>query len=149
MSLMDIIVQDMKEAMRSKNRLYLDVIRMVKGAIQLEEINRRKKLEEADIVDIISKQIKMRRESIEEFKKANRLELITQTESEIDILNKYLPEQLSDNELLAIIDSVILKVNAKSISDIGIIMKELVPLIKGKADMKKVNSIIKQKLSIQ
>ncbi|MDD2470005.1 MAG: GatB/YqeY domain-containing protein [Bacilli bacterium] len=149
MSLMDIIVQDMKEAMRSKNRLYLDVIRMVKGAIQLEEINRRKKLEEADIVDIISKQIKMRRESIEEFKKANRLELITQTESEIDILNKYLPEQLSDNELLAIIDSVILKVNAKSISDISIIMKELVPLIKGKADMKKVNSIIKQKLSIQ
>lgn len=146
---MDIIVQDMKEAMRSKNRLYLDVIRMVKGAIQLEEINRRKKLEEADIVDIISKQIKMRRESIEEFKKANRLELIAQTKSEIDILNKYLPEQLSDNELLAIIDSVILKVNAKSISDIGIIMKELVPLIKGKADMKKVNSIIKQKLSIQ
>lgn len=149
MSLMDIIVQDMKEAMRSKNRLYLDVIRMVKGAIQLEEINRRKKLEEADIVDIISKQIKMRRESIEEFKKANRLELIAQTKSEIDILNKYLPEQLSDNELLAIIDSVILKVNAKSISDISIIMKELVPLIKGKADMKKVNSIIKQKLSIQ
>jgi uncharacterized protein YqeY len=134
-------------AMKSHDKETLDVIRMVKGAIQLEKINKQKELEDDDVIAIISKQIKMRRESIEEFKKASREDLIAKNESEIEILSKYLPEQLSDDELNNIISEVISKVDAKEASDIGKVMKELVPLIKGKADMSKVNVIIKEKIS--
>jgi uncharacterized protein YqeY len=133
--------------MKSHDKETLDVIRMVKGAIQLEKINKQKELEDDDVIAIISKQIKMRRESIEEFKKASREDLIAKNESEIEILSKYLPEQLSDDELNNIISEVISKVDAKEASDIGKVMKELVPLIKGKADMSKVNVIIKEKIS--
>lgn len=142
------ITNDMITAMKEKNKKKLDVVRMIKGAIQLEEINKKKKLEDDDVIAIISKQIKMRKESIEEFKKANRVDLIEQAESEITILNEYLPEQLSDEDLTKIITEVIVKVDAKVASDMGKIMKELIPLIKGKADMGKVNMIIKEKLSI-
>jgi uncharacterized protein YqeY len=140
------ITSDMISAMKSKDKETLDVIRMIKGAIQLEEINKKKKLEDDEIISIISKQIKMRRESIEEFKKANRTDLIDKNEHEIEILNKYLPIQLTDEELNNIIDEVIKKTEAKSQNDIGKLMKELIPLIKGKADMSKVNFIIKTKL---
>lgn len=142
------ITNDMINAMKAKDKETLAVIRMVKGAIQLEEINKKKKLEDDDIIAIISKQIKMRKESIEEFKKADRADLITQNESEIAILSKYLPLQMSDDELSTIITDIISKVDAKGANDMGKIMKELLPLIKGKADMGKVNLIIKEKLSI-
>ena len=142
------LTNDMISAMKAQDKQTLSVIRMVKGAIQLEEINKKKKLENDEIIAIVSKQIKMRKESIEEFKKANRTDLISQTEAEIVILNKYLPVQLDDEELSKIVLDVIAKVDAKGANDMGKIMKELVPLIKGKADMTKVNSIIKEKLSI-
>jgi len=142
------LTNDMISAMKAKDKETLGVIRMVKGAVQLEEINKKKKLEDDDIIAIISKQIKMRKESIEEFKKGNREDLIAQTEFEMEILNKYLPVQLSDEELTKIVDEAITKVGAKEVSDMGKIMKELIPLIKGKADMGRVNSLIKEKLSI-
>lgn len=140
---------DMIKAMKSKDKETLAVIRMVKASIQLEEINKKKRLEDDEIIAIISKQIKMRKESIEEFKKANRVDLISQSEKEIDILNNYLPAQLGDDELIAIIDNVISKVDAKGVNDMGKIMKELLPLIKGKVDMSKVNALIKEKLSTE
>lgn len=142
------LTNDMISAMKAKDKEKLSVIRMVKAAIQLEEINKKKKLEDEDVIAIISKQIKMRKESIEEFKKANRSDLIDQTQSEIDILVTYLPVQLSEEELSNIISEVITKVEAKSATDMGKIMKELLPLIKGKADMGQVNGMIKEKLSI-
>ncbi|MDD3305129.1 MAG: GatB/YqeY domain-containing protein [Bacilli bacterium] len=142
------LTQDMIDAMKAKDKEKLSVIRMVKGVVQLEEINKKQKLEDDDIIAIISKQIKMRKESIEEFKKGNRDDLVVQTESEVEILNKYMPTQLTEEELETIIDEIIVKVEAKEVSDVGKIMKELVPLIKGKADMGKVNLLIKQKLSI-
>jgi uncharacterized protein YqeY len=142
------LTNDMISAMKNKDKETLSVVRMVKGAVQLEEINKKKKLEDEDIIAIISKQIKMRKESIEEFKKGNRNDLIGQTESEIKILEKYLPAQLSDEELTKIVEEIIEKVGAKEASDMGKIMKELIPLIKGKADMGRVNLLIKEKLSI-
>ncbi|MDD2203173.1 MAG: GatB/YqeY domain-containing protein [Bacilli bacterium] len=142
------LTQDMIDAMKAKDKEKLSVIRMVKGVVQLEEINKKQKLEDDDIIAIISKQIKMRKESIEEFKKGNRDDLVVQTESEVEILNKYMPTQLTEEKLETIIDEIIVKVEAKEVSDVGKIMKELVPLIKGKADMGKVNLLIKQKLSI-
>jgi uncharacterized protein YqeY len=145
--MLDKINKDMISAMKSKDKETLSVIRMIKASIQLDEINKKRQLEDDEIISIITKQVKMRKESIEEFKKANRTDLIEQTESEIEILNKYLPEQLSDDELTAIIESVIEKVDAKTTNDIGKIMKEIIPLTKGKADMAKVNLIIKQQLN--
>jgi uncharacterized protein YqeY len=142
------INNDIVSAMKAKDKDTLDVIRMVKGAMQLESISKKRNLEDDEVIAIVSKQIKMRKESIEEFKKANRTDLIEKTESEIVILNKYLPEQLSDEELSKIIDEIIVKVEAKNDKDMGKIMKELAPLVKGKADMGKVNMMIKEKLSI-
>ena len=147
MNLKIILDLDMKQAMKDKDKLTLSVIRLVKGSIQLEEINKKSILSNDDILSIIIKQVKMRKESIVEFEKANRIDLIEELNKEINILNKYLPIQLSDEELDIIITEVINKVNAKNNSDTGKIMKELIPLIKGKADMSKVNLIIKEKLS--
>lgn len=146
--MLDKLTSDMITAMKAQDKETLAVIRMVKAAIQLEEINKQKKLDDDDVVAIVSKQIKMRKESIAEFEKANRQDLIEKTQAEINILNKYLPEQLSDEELDAIISDIIAKVEAKSTNDMGKIMKELSPLVKGKADMGKVNQMIKEKLSI-
>ncbi|MFA5408622.1 MAG: GatB/YqeY domain-containing protein [Bacilli bacterium] len=146
--MLECLNSDLIAAMKAKDKVTLGVIRMIKGAIQLEEIQKKQQLNDDDIITIISKQIKMRKESIEEFKKGNRNDLIDQTEVELVILNKYLPEQLSDEELIKIVTDVISKVNAQTTSDIGKIMKELVPLIRGKADMGKVNLTIKDKLGI-
>lgn len=145
----DRINNDMINAMKSKDKKKLDVIRMLKGAIQLEEISKKGKLTDDNIIDIVSKQIKMRRESVEEFKKAGRNDLIEKTEEELEVLVEYLPTQLSEEELLKIIDEVIIKVDAKNMTDIGKVMKKLIPLIRGKADMSQVNAIIKEKLSVK
>lgn len=141
------INNDMIAAMKNKDTETLNVIRMVKGAIQLEEISKKRKLEDEEIIGIVAKQIKLRKESIAEFEKGNRDDLINKTINEISILNNYLPPQLSDEELSDIISDVIARVDAKAMSDMGKIMKELAPLVKGKADMDRVNQIIREKLS--
>ncbi|HHX16442.1 MAG TPA: GatB/YqeY domain-containing protein [Mollicutes bacterium] len=145
--MLDKINKDMIDAMKNHEKNKVDVIRMIKGSIQLEEISKKRELTDEDILDIIAKQVKMRKESIEEFKKVGRTDLIAQNESELEILFEYLPAQLSEEELSKIIDDVITKVDAKNIADMGKIMKELIPSIKGKADMNKVNVMIKEKLS--
>lgn len=145
--MLDKINKDMIDAMKNHEKNKVDVIRMIKGSIQLEEISKKRELTDEDILDIIAKQVKMRKESIEEFKKVGRTDLIAQNESELKILFEYLPAQLSEEELSKIIDDVITKVDAKNIADMGKIMKELIPSIKGKADMNKVNVMIKEKLS--
>lgn len=143
----DRIKTDMINAMKEKDKLTLEVVRMLKGAIQLEEINKRSELSDDDIIVIVSKQIKMRNESIVEFKKANREELVDKTTAEIEILNKYLPIQLTETEVNQLIDEIIAKVDAKVPTDMGKVMKELTPLVRGKTDMSKVNMLIKEKLS--
>lgn len=138
---------DMIAAMKSGNKELLSVIRMVKSQIQLEEIALKRDLNDDEVITIVSKQIKMRNDSIAEFEKGNRQDLIDKTQSEIELLKPYLPEQLSDEELNKIIDEVINKNTISSMSQIGLLMKDLVPLIKGKADMSIVNNIIKSKLN--
>lgn len=133
--------------MKNKDSFSLGVIRMVKGAIQLEKINKKRELNDDEVIAVISKQIKMRNDSIKEFEKANRTDLVEQNQKEIAILNTYMPEQLSDEEVNKIIDEAFAKLNPTSSKDMGIIMKEISPKVKGKADMGKVNSIIKDKLA--
>lgn len=147
MTLVEKINSDMITYMKNKDSFSLGVIRMVKGAIQLEKINKKRELNDDEVIAVISKQIKMRNDSIKEFEKANRTDLVEQNQKEIAILNTYMPEQLSDEEVNKIIDEAFAKLHPTSSKDMGIIMKEISPKVKGKADMGKVNSIIKDKLA--
>lgn len=141
------INQAIIEAMKNKNKDIVDVLRMLKGAIQLEEINKKIKLTDDDIALIVSKQIKMRKESISEFEKGNRQDLISKTQSEIEILNDYLPTQLTEQEVNDILDSAIKKLEVDSPSQMGLVMREVSPLLKGKTEMSQLSVIIKEKLS--
>ena len=141
------ILNDLKTAMKNQDKEKLSVVRMIKGALQLEEINKKRDLTDDEIILVISKQIKTRKESITEFQKANRIDLIEQTEKEIEILNEYMPEQLSEDEVNNIVDQAFEIVNPQAMSDMGKIMKEITPKLSGKADMSMVSKIVKDKLS--
>lgn len=147
MNLYDKFNQDMVSSMKEQNKERLTVLRMIKGAMQLEHINNKKEMNEELLIDVVSKQIKMRNDSLEEFKKGSREDLVKKTEEEIQILNEFLPEQLNEEEIDKIIDEVFKKVNPSSPKEMGLVMKEITPLLKGKADMKEVSNKIKNKLS--
>ena len=147
MTLLEKINNDMIAHMKNKDSFSLGVIRIVKGAIQIEVINKKKDLTDDDVIAIISKQIKMRNDSINEFEKANRSDLVEQNKKEIAILEKYMPEQLSDDEINKIIDEAFDKISPTSSKEMGLIMKEVSPKLKGRADMGKVNAIIKEKIA--
>ena len=147
MTLLEQLSKDMVVSMKNKDSFSLGVIRMAKGAIQLESINKKKELTEEEVVAVISKQIKMRNDSIQEFTKANRMDLVEQNKKEIEILNKYMPRQLSLDEVNKIIEEAFDVVNPTSSKDMGLIMREVSPKLKGKADMGQVNAIIKEKLA--
>lgn len=146
MTLSDRINNDLKEAMKSKDSFRLSVIRMVKGAMQLAKPNPREELTDDDVITVISKQIKMRNDSIKEFEAAGRSDLVEQNKKEIEILNTYMPKQLSEEELTEIIDKVFEEVKPTSQKDMGLIMKNISPLVKGKADMSLVNKLVKERL---
>ena len=146
MTLSERINNDLKEAMKSKDSFRLSVIRMVKGAMQLAKPNPREELTYDDVITVISKQIKMRNDSIKEFEAAGRSDLVEQNKKEIEILNTYMPKQLSEEELTEIIDKVFEEVKPTSQKDMGLIMKNISPLVKGKADMSLVNKLVKERL---
>ena len=141
------ILNDLVSAMKNKDKETLTVLRMVKGAIQLEEINKKQELNDEDVIAVISKQIKTRKESIVEFEKAGRNDLIDQTKVEIDILTKYMPEQLSEEEVIKVIDEAFTTIKPEKPSDMGKLMGFVTPKLKGKADMSFVSKTIKEKLA--
>ena len=141
------LLNDLVAAMKSQDKETLSVLRMVKGAIQLEEINKKSELSDEDFIGVVSKQIKTRKESIAEFEKAGRTDLVEQTQKEIEILNKYMPEQLSEEEVRKVIDEAFNTVNPQAQSDMGKLMGFVTPKLKGKADMSFVSKTIKEKLA--
>ncbi len=143
----DKLLKDLVNAMKNQDKETLNVLRMVKGAILLEEKSSKKEFTDEDFISIISKQIKMRKESIAEFEKASREDLIESTNKEIEILNKYMPEQLSNDEVLKIIDDAFIEIKPSSASDMGKIMGFVTPKLKGKADMSFVSKTVKDKLA--
>jgi len=148
--LYDNISNDMKEAMKSKDKESLSTLRLLKSAIDLYLVNNkldRYNASDEIVIDVVSKQVKTHKESIEEFKKGNREDLVNNLQKEIDLLCKYLPEQLSEEEIRKEIDAVFDKLKPTSMKDMGNIMKELGPIFKGKADMKLVNTIVREKLN--
>lgn len=141
------VLNDIITAMKEKDKDKLAVLRMIKGAMQLEEINVKHELDDIEMTRIISKQIKMRKDSITEFEKGNRQDLIDDANKEISILENYMPEQMSEDEIIKVIDEVFAKVNPTGPSDIGKIMGAISPLVKGKADMSLVNKMIRERLN--
>lgn len=140
------LMVDLKNAMKNQNKDLLNVIRMVKGAIQLEEINLKRELTDEEVVSVISKQIKIRKETITELENANREDLLKQTFKEIEMLEKYMPEMMSEEEINKVLDSIFAEVNPTSAADIGKVMGKVSPLLKGKADMSLVNKLVKERL---
>ena len=148
MSLQERINEDLKVYMKSKDTFKLGVVRMVKGAVQLEKINlKREELSDDEIIKLISKQIKMRKDSIPEFTKAGRLDLVQQNEKEIDVLKEYMPEEISEEEVINIINEAISSTGASNIKEMGKVMREVTPKVSGRFDMGRVSSIIKEKLN--
>ena len=144
------ISKDMVNAMKSKDKETLSTLRLLKSAIDLYLVNNKLERNNASdeiVIDVVSKQVKTHKESIEEFKKGNRQDLINNLNREIELLSKYLPEQLSEDEIRNEIDKVFDKLKPTSMKDMGNIMKELGPIFKGKADMKLVNNIVREKLN--
>lgn len=143
MKLEETLENDLQQAMRAKDADKLGVLRMVKAAIINYKIEKKKeRLEDGDVVDILQKQAKQRRESLESFEKAGRKDLADKEKKELTILEIYLPKQLSDAEIKALAQQVIAKTGAKTKADMGMVMKDLMPLVKGKADGKKVNEVL-------
>ena len=142
----DRILKDIVTSMKEKDKERLSVLRMVKGAIQLEEINKKETLKDEDVIGVLAKQIKTRKESIVEFEKGNRQDLIDQTNREIATLEEYMPEQLSMEEVEKIIEEAFESVKPESMKDMGRIMKGVTPKLKGKADMSMVSTKIRTKL---
>ncbi len=142
MPLKETLTEDLKESMKSKEKVRKNVITMVRAAIKQREVDERVELSDADIIDIISKQVKQKKDSIEDFQKGNRLDLVDLTNEEIKILLNYLPPQLSEDELEQIVKEAIEETNAQTKKDLGKLMAVIMPKVKGKADGKQVNQIV-------
>lgn len=147
MDLVKELDREIIEAMKAKDSIRLATLRGVKGAMKLQSIDHKKEINDELLIDVVSKEIKTRNESIKEFEKGNRQDLIDKTEAEITILSKYLPEQLSETEITDIINQVFEEVKPTSIKDMGKVMSAVTPKVKGKADMGIVSGIIKNKLN--
>lgn len=149
MSLKDKLTADMKDAMKAREagKLRLSVIRLVRGAIRQQEIDGQKELSDEDVLGVISKEVKQRRDSIEDFQKGGRDDLVAEAEAEIAVLMEYLPQQLSEDEVRNLVKEAIAASGAASPKDMGKVMKELMPKVKGRADGKLVNGIVKELLA--
>lgn len=139
--------KDLVTAMKEKDKVKLNTLRSVKGALQLEIINNKKEESDELLLDVINKQIKMRNDSIEEFKKASRDDLVSSYQAEIDILKSYMPKELTEEEIDSIINEAIEKTGASTAKDMGLIMREITPLVKNRCNMKDVTNKIKEKLN--
>lgn len=146
MSLIERLTEDMKLAMKAKDQVRLSVIRMVRAAIKNAEIEKGRPLTDDDVITVLHRELKQRRDSLHEFEKAGRQDLVDKVNAEIEVLTQYLPAQLSDEELLELIRNAVQEVGATSKKDLGNVMRVLMPKVKGRADGKRVNALVQQVL---
>lgn len=146
MSIKDRLTEDMKAAMKEKEsgRLKLSVIRMARSAIKNIEIDKKKELNDDETIDVIAREVKQRRDAIDEFSKAGRQDIVDTLQQEIAVLMPYLPEQLTEEEIRSLVQEVITEVQPQGPKDMGKVMGKLMPKVKGKADGKLVNQIVKE-----
>lgn len=147
MSLKERLMNDLKTAMKTKDKLLKDTVTMVRAAIKQKEVDERRELSEEDVLDIITKQVKQKRSSIEDFKKGGRDDLAEQAENEIELLMNYLPSQLSEEEVEAIVKEAVETTNASTMKDMGKVMGALMPKVKGRADGNLVSQLVKKHLN--
>ena len=141
------ITKDLTEAMKNKDAFRLSVLRMLKSALKNEEINKKSPLTDDEVLAIIKKQVKTRKDSMNEYASYNRMDLADSLQKEIDILNAYLPDELSDEELEKVITETITKLNADSVKQMGLVIKTISSEYGARCDMAKVSKIVKEKLS--
>ncbi|MES2580455.1 MAG: GatB/YqeY domain-containing protein [Pseudomonadota bacterium] len=141
------ITEDMKTAMRAKDSVRLGAIRLLQSAIKQREVDERIELNDSDVIAIIEKMLKQRRDSIAAFESANRTDLVDIEKFEVTVLQGYLPQQLTEDEIKVILDQVIADTGAEGVKDMGKVMAAIKPLVAGKADMSKISGLIKARLA--
>ncbi|WP_054956667.1 GatB/YqeY domain-containing protein [Paenibacillus dakarensis] len=144
MNLSERLNEDMKQAMKSKDKFKLSTIRMVRSTIKNLEIDLKRSLDDNEVLDIIGREIKQRKDALQEFEKAGREDLAADAKAEIEILSAYLPEQLSEEEIKVIVQQTIQETGASSKAEMGKVMSALMPKVKGRADGKLVNQVVQQ-----
>ena len=140
------ILNDLKDAMKAQDKFKLSVLRMLKSALQMEAINNKTELTDDNVIKVIKKQVKLRKDSIYEYQKCGKMDTVEDLNNEIAILEEYLPEEMSIEEVKKCIDEVFAELNPSSIKDMGSVMKRLGEKITN-ADMKEVSRLVKEKLS--
>lgn len=147
MGLKEQIPEDIMSALRNKATLELSVLRMLQSALKNKEIDKNKEeLTDEDVIGVVGAEIKKRRDAAQEFEKVNRQDAAEQEMAEIEILMKYMPEQMSEDEIRAAVKNAIEQVEAQSMKEIGQVMKVLMPELKGKADGSVVNRMVREEL---
>ncbi len=146
MNLSERLTDDMKQAMKNQDKFKLTVIRMMRASVKNLEIDLKRPLDDNEVLDILSREIKQRKDSLQEFKKAGRDDLVADLVVEIDIISQYLPAQLSEEEIQEIVTQTIHELGASSKADMGKVMSALMPKTKGRADGKLVNQFVQQLL---
>ena len=147
MSLKQRLTDDMKAAMKSGDKHSLGVIRLVNAAIKQKEVDERIQLDDTQVIAVLDKMVKQRKDSVDQYEKANREDLAAIERAEIGVIERYLPAKLGEAEILAAIDAAIGETGAKSPADMGKLMAALKPKLAGQADMGQVSALVKQKLS--
>lgn len=141
------ISEDMKNAMRAKDSERLGTIRLLQAAIKQREVDERIELTDTDVIAVIEKMLKQRRDSITAYDSANRVDLANIEKAEVLVLQAYLPKQLTDDEVKALLEKVVAEMGATSIKDMSKVMGAIKPLVAGKADMAKISGLIKARLA--
>jgi len=147
MALKEQLDADMKSSMREKDTVKLSVVRMLKSAIKYREIEAMKPLDDAGVLQVISGEIKRHKDSIDQYRAGNRQDLVEKEEAELAILQAWLPAQLSEAELKALVEAAVVKTGAGGPRDMGAVMKALLPDVQGKADGRLVSELVKARLS--
>lgn len=147
MGLEEKLLQDMKSTMKSGDKLALETIRMVRSQIKNVSLAKQKDLSDEDIIEVLSRELKKRKESIELYQKGGREELVKKETRELEIISSYLPEALSHDELEEIIEKAIEETSVNSMKEMGKVMGIVMPQVRGRADGKEIQDIVRQKLS--
>lgn len=147
MSFLERLNADMKQALKNKDKQKLSLIRMLKSALQNEQIKKGQELSDVDTLAVLSREMKQRKESLREFEKAGRDDLVQQVQDEINVLQTYLPEPLSETELKTLIAQTIDEIQASSKKDMGKVMSTLMPKVKGRAEGQLVQQLVIEELS--
>lgn len=146
MSLGERLNEDMKQAMKNQDKFKLSVIRMIRASIKNIEIDTKRTLDDSEVLDILTREIKQRKDSLQEFEKAGRSDLVEPLKQEIAVIAEYMPQPLTEDEIKVLVQQTIQETGASSKAEMGKVMTALMPKVKGRADGKLVNQLVQQSL---